>query len=60
MGISFAENEGKKLFKLDTPNTSYIIGVICEEGFLGHVYFGKKRQNTESASAERINQNPPA
>lgn len=25
-----------------------------------YVYFGKKRQDTESASAERINQNPPA
>lgn len=49
MGILFAENQGNKLFKLDTPNTSYIIGVVCEEGFLGHVYYGKRISDMQGA-----------
>ncbi len=49
MGIFYAENQGNKLFKLDTPNTSYIIGVVCEEGFLGHVYYGKKINDMQGA-----------
>lgn len=49
MGIFFAENQGNKLFKLDTPNTSYIIGVVCEEGFLGHVYYGKRVNDMQGA-----------
>lgn len=49
MGIIFAENQGNKLFKLDTPNTSYIIGVMCEEGFLGHVYYGKRVNDMQGA-----------
>jgi len=31
-----------KAFKLDAKNTSYIIAIIDDEQFLGHVYFGKK------------------
>ena len=49
MGIIFAENQGNKLFKLDTPNTSYIIGVMCREGFLGHVYYGKRVNDMQGA-----------
>ena len=40
MSIKFFEKH--KVFKLDGKNTSYIIGIIDEEQFLGHVYFGKK------------------
>ncbi|MBQ7955223.1 MAG: alpha-galactosidase [Lachnospiraceae bacterium] len=40
MGIIF--NEKEKLFKLDTPNTSYVIGIVGSDGFLGHAYYGKK------------------
>ena len=35
MSISFYEKE--QLFKLDTKNTSYVIGIVDEEKFLGHV-----------------------
>lgn len=40
MGITYYEKE--KVFKLDTPNTSYVIAVVAEDGFLGHAYYGKK------------------
>ena len=40
MGIVYYEQD--RIFKLDTQNTSYLIGVVDQEGFLGHVYYGKK------------------
>lgn len=40
MGIRFIEKYN--VFKLDASNTSYIISIVDEEKFLGHVYFGKK------------------
>ena len=49
MGIIFCEKE--RLFKLDTPNTTYIIGLIAEEGFLGHAYYGNKVEDIQGASA---------
>ncbi len=40
MAIKFYED--KQIFKLDTPNTSYIMQVVDDEKFLGHVYYGRK------------------
>ena len=40
MGITYFENE--RIFKLDTENTSYVIGIVDTEGFVGHAYYGKK------------------
>ena len=40
MSIKFIEKYN--VFKLDAKNTSYIIAIVDEEKFLGHVYFGKK------------------
>ena len=40
MNITF--NEKDRSFKIDTENTSYIIGIADEEGFIGHVYYGSK------------------
>ena len=40
MNITY--NEKNRLFKLDTPNTSYCIGVVDEENFLGHIYYGRR------------------
>lgn len=40
MGIKFIEKH--KVFKLDAKDTSYIIAIVDEEQFIGHVYFGKK------------------
>ena len=43
MSITYFENE--RIFKLDTPNTSYIMGIVDEENFLGHVYYGKRMED---------------
>ena len=43
MAIQCYENiskDVKKLFKLDTADTSYVIGAVDEEMFLGHIYYG--------------------
>lgn len=40
MSIRFIEKD--KVFKLDSKDTSYIIAIVDEEQFVGHVYFGKK------------------
>jgi len=40
MGITYFEKE--RIFKLDTKNTSYVIGIVDKEGFVGHAYYGKK------------------
>ena len=49
MGIVFYEKE--KLFKLDTPNTTYIIGLVAKEGFLGHAYYGRKIEDIQGAES---------
>ena len=33
--------EEKKLFQLDTINTTYVIG-LTQEGYVGHVYYGDR------------------
>lgn len=39
MGIQY--DGTRRMFKLDTAGTTYIIG-ITEEGYVGHVYYGKR------------------
>lgn len=57
MGIAYISEE--KLFKLDTPGTTYCISIIDEEGFLGHAYYGRKIDNVRGISAlMRIHENP--
>lgn len=40
MGITY--NETERTFHLRTPNTSYLIGITDEEGFLSHCYYGPR------------------
>lgn len=40
MAIEYFEED--QVFKLDTPNTSYMIGIIGEERFVTHIYYGRK------------------
>lgn len=46
MGITY--NEKKRIFKLDTPNTSYIFGIGDEFGHLVHIHYGKSVAATDS------------
>lgn len=38
-------NESDRIFKLDTPNTSYIFGIDDKFGYLMHYYYGRKLRN---------------
>ena len=40
MNITY--NEKNRVFKLDTEHTSYCIGIVDEENFIGHIYYGRK------------------
>lgn len=40
MDISY--NEQNRVFKLDTENTSYCIGIVDDDNFVGHIYYGRK------------------
>lgn len=40
--MSIFYNEQERIFRLDTPHSTYLIGIVDEEGFLGHVYYGKR------------------
>lgn len=55
MGIYF--DEEKKIFKLDTENTSYLIG-LTGEGYVGHIYYGKKLLRTGGRYLLRTEKGP--
>ena len=40
MSISYLQEE--RVFRLDTPGSTYLIALVDEEGFLGHVYYGRR------------------
>lgn len=40
MKISY--NEDSRVFKLDTERTSYCIGIVDDDNFVGHIYYGRK------------------
>lgn len=56
MAAVFLEEE--KIFKLDTRNTTYVIAVVDDEQFLGHVYYGKKLKEVHLDGLLRIQENP--
>lgn len=55
MGILY--DEGRKLFKLDTADTTYLIG-LSPEGYVGHVYYGKLLENFGGAYLLRMEEAP--
>lgn len=59
MGITFYEKE--RIFKLDTPKTSYLIGIAGELKFVGHIYYGRKLSGIEGVWDKlRIGENDPS
>lgn len=55
MGIKF--NKERKIFKLDTRHTSYLIGLTVE-GYIGHIYYGKRLAHLPSNRLLRIHEKP--
>lgn len=58
MGIVFYEKEG--VFRLDTKNTTYALGLIDNEKFASHLYYGKKlgQNDSDLQYLARINEFP--
>jgi alpha-galactosidase len=56
MDIKFYEQE--KVFKLDTNNTSYLIGIVDDENYIGHIYYGKKIDDYDLKYLLRIKEYP--
>ena len=48
----------KKLIKIDTKRTSYVIGAVDEEMFLGHIYYGALLNDYHLAHTLRILEPP--
>ena len=47
MSIRYLEKD--RIFWLDTPNTTYLLGIVAQEGFLGHLYYGKRLETITGA-----------
>lgn len=45
MGIKYFEKEN--IFKLDSKSSTYMIGIVDKEGFIGHIYYGKKVEDSD-------------
>lgn len=56
--MSIRYDAEKKLFQLDTPNTSYVLGVKDSFGYLLHYYYGK-RLNPGDVSYLARTEEPP-
>ncbi len=51
-------HERERIFKLDSPNTSYMIGIVDEENFVGHIYYGKRLKEAEASYLMRTQEKP--
>lgn len=56
MGICFLEDS--KIFKLDSLTSTYMIGIVDQENFLGHIYYGKKVSDQDLTYLLRIDEPP--
>ena len=55
--MSVIYNETRRIFKLDTENTSYLIG-ISPEGYVGHVYYGEYLEDADEYYLLRTEEPP--
>ncbi len=49
MAITYFERE--RVFRLDTPHTTYLLGLVDQEGFLGQIYYGPRLPEGETLRA---------
>ena len=56
--MSIRYEKTKQIFQLDTPNTSYVMGVQDEFGYLLHYYYGKKLEMRDVSYLARTNEPP--
>lgn len=56
MPISY--NEQERVFRLDTPHTTYLMGLAGRENFLGHIYYGPSVPDDNMAYLLRLEERP--
>ena len=56
MPISY--NEPLQVFRLDTPRTTYLMGLAGSEGFLGHIYYGPTVPDDDMRYLLRLEERP--
>lgn len=56
MSIQFEKED--RSFWLDTKNTTYVIKIVDDEGFVGHVYYGGKLQRQNAGYLLRTEEPP--
>lgn len=56
MGIQFFQEA--QIFKLDANHTTYMMALVDQEKFLGHVYFGRKISDGDASYLMRTEENP--
>ncbi|MBD5474909.1 MAG: alpha-galactosidase [Lachnospiraceae bacterium] len=56
MNITYQERN--RIFKLDTAHTSYCIGIVDKENFVGHIYYGRKLTEDNLAYLMRTEEPP--
>ena len=56
MPISY--NPQERVFRLDTPRTTYLMGLVGSEGFLGHIYYGPSIPDDNMRYLLRLEEKP--
>lgn len=56
MEISY--NNASRVFKLTSKNSTYMIGITDEAGYIGHIYYGKKVEDTDLVYLLRTKESP--
>lgn len=56
--MSIRYDDVNRVFELDTDNTSYRIGIADDEGFVGHIYYGRKIRSQQCGQFLRIWEGP--
>ena len=56
MSACITVDKDKRIYKIDTPNTSYVLGIFDDEGFPGHIYYGERIPDTDVAYLARCSE----
>lgn len=51
-------NSQERVFRLDTPHTTYLMGLAGKEGFLGHIYYGPSIPDDDLRCLLRLEERP--
>ena len=53
--MSIFYNQQQRVFRMDTPGSTYLISIVDEEGFLCHTYYGRRIPDDNMQYLLRIN-----